>query len=117
MRPASGPGVLVGEGEPQIHVSTSEKLVYMANQIAAFFTSQGREEKAVAGAADHIKSFWDPSMRKGIFAHLDATGGEGLSPVALKAIQMLRQAPDGAIREELARGHQHSAREEGDDAG
>ncbi len=117
MSSASGPGVLVGEGEPKIHVSTTEKLVYMANQIASFFVSQGREEKAVAGAADHIKSFWDPSMRKGIFAHLDATGGEGLSPVALKALQMLRKAPEGTIQDELARGHQHSAREEGDDAG
>ena len=117
MSSASGPGVLVGEGEPKIHVSTTEKLVYMANQIASFFVSQGREEQAVTGAADHIKSFWDPSMRRGIFAHLDANGGEGLSPVALKAIQKLRQAPDGAIREEMARNRQHSGREEGDDAG
>jgi formate dehydrogenase subunit delta len=104
-------------GEPQIHVSTTEKLVYMANQISRFFVSQGREEAAVVGIADHIRSFWDPSMRRGIFAHLDATGGQGLDPAALKALQKLRSAAPGAIRDELARNHQHSGREPGDDAG
>jgi formate dehydrogenase subunit delta len=81
--------------EPHIHVTTTQKLVYMANQIAQFFASQGREEQAVAGAADHIKSFWDPSMRRGIFAHLDEAGGEGLSPIALKALQKVRQGTGG----------------------
>jgi formate dehydrogenase subunit delta len=103
--------------EPQIHVTTTQKLVYMANQISQFFAAQGREEKAVAGTADHIKSFWDPSMRKGIFAHLDATGGEGLDPVALKAIQKLRSAAPSAIAAELAAAHLPSGSGPGDDAG
>ena len=105
------------DAEPQIHVTTTQKLVYMANQIAAFFASQGREEKAVAGTADHIRSFWDPSMRKGIFAHLDKAGGEGLSPVALKALQKLRDAAPGQIRAELAAAHMPTGRDPGDDAG
>jgi formate dehydrogenase subunit delta len=105
------------DAEPQIHVTTTQKLVYMANQISQFFASQGREEQAVAGTADHIKSFWDPSMRKGIFAHLDETGGKGLEPVALKAIQKLRQAPPGAIRSELAAAHMPTGRAPGNDAG
>jgi len=44
-------------------MSPDEKLIYMANQIAAFFAPQGKE-KAVAGIADHINRFWDPHMRK-----------------------------------------------------
>jgi len=69
---------------------TSDKLVYMANQIATFFESQGRA-KAVAGTADHIKKFWDPRMRDAIFAHLQ-TGGTGLDPVAREAIEQLAAA-------------------------
>jgi len=76
--------------EPKIHQSTEEKLVYMANQIADFFAAQG-EEAAVAGTADHIKRFWDPRMRSRMSAHLDATGGKGLEPIALKAVQGLRE--------------------------
>jgi len=57
-----------------------DKLVYMANQIAKFFASQGHDS-AVAGIADHIGKFWDPRMRAAIFAHLEA-GGAGLDPNA-----------------------------------
>ena len=48
-----------------------DRLIYMANQIGKFFQSQGHD-KAVPGIADHIKKFWDPRMRKAIFAHLDS---------------------------------------------
>jgi formate dehydrogenase subunit delta len=70
--------------------NTSDKLIYMANQIATFFESQGRE-KAVAGTADHIKKFWDPRMRMQIFAHLK-NGGAGLDPVARQAVEQLAAA-------------------------
>ena len=66
----------------------SEKLVYMANQIGKFFAHQP-EDKAVAGIADHIVKFWEPRMRAAIFAHVDA-GGEGLDPLALKALKGLK---------------------------
>ncbi|HUC18483.1 MAG TPA: formate dehydrogenase subunit delta [Acetobacteraceae bacterium] len=66
-----------------------EKLTYMANQIARFFASQP-EEKAVAGALDHIRHFWDPRMRSQILAHL-AAGGEGLDPVARAAVAKLKE--------------------------
>jgi formate dehydrogenase subunit delta len=64
-----------------------DKHVYMANQIAKFFVSQGRE-KAAAGTADHIKKFWDPRMRAAIIAHVKA-GCAGLDPVARLAIESL----------------------------
>ena len=65
----------------------AEKLVYMANQIAAFFKAQG-EAKAPAGIADHVMKFWDPRMRKAILAHV-TNGGEGLEPLARKAMDLL----------------------------
>ena len=68
--------------------SPSETLVRMANDIGKFFHAQG-EEKAVAGIANHIKMFWEPRMKKQIFAHLDA-GGQGLNPLPLQALQKLK---------------------------
>ena len=64
-----------------------DKLVYMANQIGKFFTSQG-PDKAAAGIAQHIARFWDPRMRAAIFTHL-AAGGAGLDPLVREAIEKL----------------------------
>lgn len=66
-----------------------DKLVYMANQIGKFFASQSGDA-AIAGTAEHIKKFWDPRMRKAIFAHLDA-GGQGLDPVPRSALEALKR--------------------------
>ncbi|WP_198964283.1 formate dehydrogenase subunit delta [Bradyrhizobium sp. Y36] len=67
-----------------------DRLIYMANQIGKFFQSQGRG-KAVPGIAEHIKKFWDPRMKRAIFAHLDA-GGAGLEPDVREALTSLKQA-------------------------
>src|SRR5260370_12907034 len=67
-----------------------DRLIYMANQIGKFFQSQGHD-KAVPGIADHIKKFWDPRMRKAIFAHLDSAG-TGLDPNVRAALESLKQA-------------------------
>jgi formate dehydrogenase subunit delta len=69
-------------------VSSPDKLVYMANQIGKFFQNQGHD-KAVPGIAEHIRKFWDPRMRRMIFAHLDA-GGAGLDPFVRDAIEGLK---------------------------
>lgn len=69
---------------------THDRLVYMANQIGKFFHAQGRD-KTVAGVAEHIRKFWDPRMRKTIFAHHEA-GGAGLDPDVHTAIGTLKQA-------------------------
>jgi formate dehydrogenase subunit delta len=68
----------------------ADKLVYMANQIGRFFQSQGHDGE-VTGVADHIHKFWDPRMRKVIFARLDA-GGAGLDPNVREAIASLKAA-------------------------
>lgn len=67
-----------------------DRLVYMVNQIARFFASQGAEH-AVSGTADHIMKFWDPRMRAAILAHVDA-GGAGLESVARRAVEQLKQS-------------------------
>ena len=64
-----------------------DRLVYMANQIGKFFTSQGQEQ-AATGTADHIRKFWDPRMRAEILAHFNA-GGAGMDPVVRLAIEHL----------------------------
>ncbi|WP_373064754.1 formate dehydrogenase subunit delta, partial [Zavarzinia sp.] len=43
----------------------AQKLVRMANQIAAFFKAQGAAS-APAEIADHLVKFWDPRMRSQI---------------------------------------------------
>lgn len=68
---------------------SSEKLVYMANQIGKFFASQGAD-KAPAAIAEHLRKFWDPRMRAGILAHLES-GGAGLEPLVRQAVERLRE--------------------------
>jgi formate dehydrogenase subunit delta len=64
---------------------TDEKLVMMANQIAAFFAAQG-EERAVPAVADHIRKFWDPEMRRKFLA---LAAGADLHPFVRKAVALL----------------------------
>jgi len=70
--------------------SPEDKLVRMANQIGQFFQSQPHEE-AVAGIADHLRSFWTPKMRRQIADHA-AAGCAGLDPLTLEAVRRLSQA-------------------------
>ena len=70
------------------------KLVRMANQIATFFRTQPADE-AVKGIAQHIRDYWNPVMRREIYAHMDK-GGEGLEPLTLKALQTLRTGDKAA---------------------
>jgi formate dehydrogenase subunit delta len=73
-------------------MNTAEKLVYMANQIAAFFETMPHDE-AAAGVAKHINDFWDPRMRRQFFEILEAGGG-GLKPLVIDAApEVKRPAP------------------------
>ena len=69
-------------------MSTTDQLVYMANQIARELGSQC-PDRPVAATRDHIRQFWDPRMRQMIVAYLDR-GGEHLSTTARDAIALLR---------------------------
>ena len=70
---------------------TDEKLVYMANQIAAFFAVQG-EEKGGLAVADHLRKFWDPHMRQSFLA-VAAKSETKLHPLARAAARTLGSAP------------------------
>lgn len=63
------------------------RLIYMANQIGAFFATQ-KHDKAVVGVAKHIKDFWEPRMRAKMEDHV-AQGGEGLHPLVFEAFKQL----------------------------
>ena len=66
-------------------MTTQQRLIYMANQIALNMAMMPHD-KAVAALADHVAMFWDPRMKSMIFADSD-----GLSPIAADAIAYLRQ--------------------------
>lgn len=54
-------------------LSQDDKLLRMANQIAAFFRSYP-EEEAVAGIHKHIVAFWTPKMVSRLEAALPGMG-------------------------------------------
>ena len=68
-------------------MSTADRLIYMANQIARNLAAQGDAE-AVASTASHIASFWDPLMRARIMA-LAAEQPDALSPIAAQAVRRI----------------------------
>ena len=67
---------------------TTQRLVQMANQVAGFFASYP-EAEAIDGTANHLKSFWDPRMRREIEAHLAEKAGSGLSHIAMEAVKRI----------------------------
>ena len=69
-----------------------ERLVAMANDIAAFFDADSDKTAAAEGVRFHMSRFWEARMRRAIIAHLDA-GGEGLVPTARDAISKLTAPP------------------------
>ncbi|MCF3639411.1 formate dehydrogenase subunit delta [Rhizobium sp. TRM95111] len=71
-------------------MSTDQKLVRMANQIATFFHSQPREDGPL-GVATHINKFWEPRMRRALFEIIDHHGGEGLDSLVMAAAPLIRR--------------------------
>jgi len=67
-----------------------DDLVRMINQIAEFFDAYPPDE-AVAGVQQHVRKFWDPSMRAEILA-ARAKLAERLHPVARAALDRLAAA-------------------------
>lgn len=75
--------------------SNVEHLVKMANDISDYFASEPDRASAVTGVATHIRRYWEPRMRRKIYAHLDA-GGEGLSDLALAGVQQVADSERSA---------------------
>lgn len=66
---------------------SEEKLIRMANQIAAFFEVQ-RGDRA-GPVATHISENWPAPMRAELLAHVQA-GGAGLHPLVIEAAPRIR---------------------------
>ena len=66
-------------------VQSIDKLIRMANQIAAEFHNQ-HPDFAVDATWDHLWHFWDPRMKQQIVAHRDDAG---LSDIARAAVARL----------------------------
>lgn len=73
---------------------SAEKLIRMANQIATFMATKPHDQ-AVAGCAGHINDFWEPRMRRQLFAILDA-GGAGLHSLVIEAAAAIRRPAEAA---------------------
>ena len=65
-----------------------ERLVKMANDISDFFSFEPDKQLAAEGVKKHLLRTWEPRMRKDIVEYCQS-GGEGLSPLAQQAIQLL----------------------------
>jgi len=70
-----------------------ERLVAMANDIAAFFDSEPDKAVAADGVRSHLVRFWDPRMRREIIAHAEG-GGAGLTDTAKSAVALLANSPN-----------------------
>ena len=68
-------------------MSTGDRLIYMANQIARNCAAEGDDRGALT-VRDHIRLFWDPAMRARIIA-LAQEKPEAFSPIAARAVKTL----------------------------
>lgn len=75
-------------------MSTDDKLVYMANQIALNLAARGDVR---AATADHIARFWDPGMKARIFRRLGEPEN-GLSTDAAAAVERVRALAEAGAR-------------------
>jgi formate dehydrogenase subunit delta len=78
-------------------MSSTEHLVKMAGDIAAFFASQGDSEAAIRGIVTHLERFWDPSMRRKLI-RIVRESPAGVPEAVRAAVERLAAAPGGAAR-------------------
>jgi formate dehydrogenase subunit delta len=71
-------------------MSTTDRLVYMAHQIARNLATLG-EARAIEAVAEHLLRFWDPRMKAQIIAIAHAQP-ERLSPVVAGAVAIMARA-------------------------
>lgn len=70
-------------------MSTADRLIYMANQIARNLASMG-EERATLAICEHLTSFWNPRMKARIMATARQQP-ERLSSTAMAAVELMAQ--------------------------
>lgn len=67
-----------------------ENLIHMANRIGDFFAAYPDRDEALRGIVDHLHRFWEPRMRRDLYAHFDRDGAPGLKPIVAEAIRQYR---------------------------
>jgi formate dehydrogenase subunit delta len=71
-------------------MSSPEQLMRMANDIGNFFRAQPSREEAIAGIANHIKSYWTRRMREKIFLQMAQDEG-ALDELPREALRRLME--------------------------
>ena len=73
------------------HTDATAHLVRMANSIGEFFCAYPERAEALEGIASHIRKFWEPRMRRQLYAYVDGpAGGAQLSDLVREAVQARR---------------------------
>jgi formate dehydrogenase subunit delta len=81
------------------HHDPAQTLVRLANRIGEFFDAFPDRDEAVDGVANHLRKFWEPRMRRQLYAHLDGSAaGAGLSALVLQAALSRRAVLDPGER-------------------
>ena len=73
---------------PERAAMNIERLVAMANDIAAFFATEPDPDAGAEQVANHLRRFWEPRMRDAIRRFVQ-NGGAGLSPLAKRGVERL----------------------------
>jgi formate dehydrogenase subunit delta len=82
---------LVNDSHHDFQAGVLDNLIRMANRIGQFFEIYPDREEAIDGVAQHIRKFWEPRMRRHLYAHLDgAAQGAGLSALLVETLQARR---------------------------
>jgi formate dehydrogenase subunit delta len=75
-------------------MSDARHLIQMANDIGNFFRANPVREDAVAGIANHIKSFWTRRMREKLLADVKLHGESSLDELPREALRRLEASPE-----------------------
>jgi formate dehydrogenase subunit delta len=68
----------------------TENLIRMANRIGDFFEVYPDRDEARRSIADHLRKFWEPRMRRDLYAQLDRDGAPELKPIVSETIKQHR---------------------------
>ena len=71
-------------------MTPNDNLIRMANHIGTFFESMPDRPEAMEGLVKHLKSFWDPRMRKAFLAKVDGPENSQISDIVLSAVRAHR---------------------------
>jgi formate dehydrogenase subunit delta len=78
-----------------------ENLIRMANRMGDFFVAMPDREEALRNLAQHIARFWEPRMRRQIYAMIDGGRAEHMQPIVAEALSQHREVLLPANRDPL----------------